>query len=256
LAFERLGFRDPWLDLLALPSVLLGALLVSSTTFGRLLAVPLQIQFHELGHALSAWLSSRAALPLPFGFTFWRDERSTFTGLCVLFLLGFLFVRADRERRTFGVILSGSLIVAWVFLTFVISSQRSLVLIIAGGVGGEFVLTALAMTAFFFPLPDRLRWDFFRFLVLPPAALAWVCSAKLWIAVARGKAALPLGSILGSAGDLSGDLDRLIGEHGFTAAGITRGYLLLCLGSSTLWFFSYAYFALRALRSLLSRSAR
>jgi hypothetical protein len=253
LVGERIGFREPWLDLLALPVVLFAALLLSSTTFGRLIAVPVQIQFHELGHALVAWLSSRAALPLPFGFTFWREESSTFTGLCVLSLLAFLFVRADRERRPFAVFVSGALIVAWVFVTFVVSSQRSLVWIIAGGVAGEFVLTSLAMTAFFFPMPDRLRWDFFRFLVLPPAALAWVSSTRLWVAVARGKQALPLGSILGSAGDMSGDLDRLIAEHGFTPGGIARGYLLVCLGSGVLWFATYAFFALPALRAITSK---
>lgn len=253
---ERIGFGDPWIQLLALPLMLLSALFFSASRFGRLLAVPVQIQFHELGHALVAWLSSRAALPLPFGFTFWREERSTFTGLCVLFLLTLMFVRADRERRSFGVLVSGLLIVAWVFLTFVVSSERSLVWIIAGGVAGEFVLTALVMAAFFFPLPDRLRWDFFRFLFLPPAVLAWVCSTRLWIDVARGAAALPLGSILGTPGDLSGDLDRLIGLYGFTPAGIARGYLLVCLGSSALWFACYAFFALQALRVLLEARAQ
>jgi hypothetical protein len=245
---ERVEFGNPWLDVLALPVSVLGALALSSTQFGRLLAVPLQIQFHELGHALVAWLSSRAALPLPFGFTFWREERSTFTGLCVAFLLGLLFVQADRERKPFGVLLSALAIVAWVMLTFVASNEHCTIWIIAGGVAGEFALTALAMIAFSFPLPDRLRWDFFRLLVLPLATFAWVSSARLWIGVARGTEPLPLGSILGSPGDLSGDLDRLIHLYGWSATQITRGYVWLCALSGSLVLGSHAFFALRALR--------
>lgn len=246
----RLDYGEPWVDLLALPAALLFSLALSSTSFGTLLAVPVQIQFHELGHALAAWLSSRAALPLPFGFTFWREQRSTFTGLCVLFLIGLLFVRADRERRWFGVLLSVLLLGLWVRLSLLMSNERCEMWIIAGGVAGEFVLTALAMLAFFFRLPDRLRWDFLRFLALPPAALAWVSSTRLWIGVARGTRPLPMGSILGSPGDLSGDLDRLIAVYGFTPADLTRGYLSLCLASGALWFAGYLYFALRAARAL------
>jgi hypothetical protein len=247
---DRIDFRNPWLDLLALPVALIVALALSATSFGRMLAVLVQIQFHELGHALVAWLSSRAALPLPFGFTFWRQERSTFTGLCVLFLLGLMFVKSDREGRWFGVLLSASLIVAWVMLTFVVAHERSEMWIIAGGVAGEFVLSALAMLAFSFPLPDRLRWDFFRLLILPLAAFAWVSSARLWIGVARGTRALPLGSFLGSAGDLSGDLDRLIHDYGFRPDGLTRGYVWLSALSGLVVLGSHSFFALRALRDL------
>lgn len=252
LSSERIDFANPWLALLALPVSLIGALAVSATNFGRMLAMPLQIQFHELGHALVAWLSSRAALPLPFGFTFWRQERSTFTGLCVLFLLGLLFVKSDREGKWFGVLLSGSLIVAWVMLTFVVANERSEMWIIAGGVAGEFVLSGLAMLAFSFPMPDRLRWDFFRLLVLPLATFAWVSSARLWIGVARGTQPLPLGSFLGSAGDLSGDLDRLMHDYGWTADGLTRGYVWLCALSGLVVLSGHAFFALRALRNLTS----
>jgi hypothetical protein len=247
---DRIDFHNPWLELLALPLSLLGALLLSASNFGRMLAVPVQIQFHELGHALVAWLSSRAALPLPFGFTFWRQERSTFTGLCVLFLLGLLFVKADRERKPFGVLLSALAIAAWAVLSFIVSNERSEMWIIAGGVAGEFVLTALAMLAFSFPLPDRLRWDFFRLLVLPLATFAWVSSARLWIGVARGTAPLPVGSILGTSGDLGGDLDRLLQVYGFSAAELTRGYLRLCAASAALVLSSYSFCAARALRAL------
>jgi hypothetical protein len=61
---------------------------------------------------------------------------------------------------------------------------------------------------------------------------------------------LPLGSLLGSAGDLSGDLDRLIHVYGWSAAGLTRGYLWLCALSGACVLSCHAFFALRALRGL------
>jgi hypothetical protein len=222
----------------------------SSNGLGRLLLVPVQIQFHELGHAMMAWLSSRAALPLPFGFTFWREQRSPFVGLCMLFLLGVLVVRSDRERSRFGVSVGLCLAAAWFYCSCVLSAARTLELTIAGGIAGEFVLTSLVMVAFYFPLPDRLRWDFFRFLLVLPAASAWLASARLWLGVYRGTAPLPMGSILGTPGDGSGDLDRLIDVYGHAPHAITRTMMTLCVGSALIFCATYAFFGARALQQL------
>jgi hypothetical protein len=246
---DRLGFDHPWVDLLALPVALLLGWLLSAGRFGRLLLFPLQIQFHELGHAVVAWLSSRAALPLPFGFTFWRESQSSFVALCMLFLIGAFGYRADREGSRFGVGLAFVLAGAWLWLSRGISAERSLMWVIAGGCAGELWISALVMLGFYFPLPDRLRWDFFRFLALPPAAAVWLAAARLWRRVARGTALLPRGSILG-AGDANGDMDRLLDHYDFTPAGLARLYFGLAVCSGLLCLGVYAWFALRAVRKL------
>lgn len=251
---DRLAFDNPWVDLLALPVALVLSLLFRSVLLGRLLLVPAQIQFHELGHALVAWLSGRAALPLPFGFTFWREEQSVFTGCCMAFLLCVLFFRALRERRPFGAVVALVLLSSFVLLAVVLPPDRSRMLILLAGLAGELVLTSLVMVAFYFPLPDRLRWDFFRFLLLVPAVAAWLSAVQLWAGVARGTTALPTGSILGTPGDGSGDLDRLMAEYSFDehALSVLYGRLtwltLLCLA------LVYTLFALRAVRKLWPNS--
>lgn len=254
---DRLSFDQPWVDVLALPVALLASLLVGSTTLGSLLLLPFQIQFHELGHALVAWLSGRAALPLPFGFTFWKEERSLLTGCSVVFLLGLLWLNALREKRPFGALLGAGLSVAFVVLALLLSAARSIELILLGGLAGELVLTSLVMVAFYFPLPDRLRWDFFRFVLLVPASGCWLAALRLWFGVWRGTRALPMGSILGVDG--TGDLDRLMAEYGHDPRSLSAGYGELALWTLGLVLAVYVVFALRAwwrLRPVPSRARR
>jgi hypothetical protein len=248
----RLGYENPWVNLLALPVALLSSWALISTSFGRLLLVPVEIQFHELGHALMAWLSSRAALPLPFGFTFWNEEKSRFVALCMLFLIGVFTLHAEREKRWFGVGLGGALLLLFVWLSWIMPSERSLALAILGGHAGEVTLGATGMVAFHFPLPDRLRWDFFRFLALPPASAVWLSALRLWVGVRDGTRSLPSGSILGGS-DASGDLERLIRDYGFSSAGITRTCFALCMVSGFVCLTVYGFFALRAARALSER---
>lgn len=251
LAGDRIEFDQPWVDLLALPVALLVALLFGSSWFGRLLMVPVQIQFHELGHAMMAWLSSRPALPLPFGFTFIGETQSLFTGACVLFLLGLFLHRSLREKRPFAALLALLLLVAFGVLSLLMSADASRMLFLLGGIAGEFVLSALVLVSFYVPLPDRMRWDFFRFVVLGPAMACWVAAIELWFGVWRGTANLPMGSIVGGEG--AGDLDRLIAEYGFDRRSLTALYGELALWTMGLVLLVYGVFALRAALRLRPR---
>ena len=51
---DRLGFGQAWVELLALPVALFVSLVLRGALVGRLLLLPVQIQFHELGHAAMA----------------------------------------------------------------------------------------------------------------------------------------------------------------------------------------------------------
>lgn len=253
LASARLEFGHPLVQLLALPVALLVMGIVGATRFGRLLLFPFQIQFHELGHALPAWLSSRAALPLPCGFTSWKEDPSLFTGLCFLFLVGVLVHRGYVEARPFAMAVGITLAVLQGLFSLVLSDDTAKMIILLDGIGGEFWLTTFVMVAFYFPVPDRFRWDFFRFLLLVPAAGAWTASVHLWIDVARGKTPMPMGSLFGTAGDGSGDLERLVNEYDFTPAALTKLYVALAVLTGVVLASVYAYFALRALVELQKR---
>jgi hypothetical protein len=244
---ERVEFDNPWVELIALPAALSFVSLFAWSPVGSMLLVPFQIQFHELGHALLAWLSSRAALPLPFGFTFWSEQPSRFTGACMLFLLGVLLVRSVRERRPFAIGVALLFLAAFVTVSGFVAAERSRMFILLAGLAGELVLTSLVMVAFYFPFPDRLRWDFFRFVALVPAAGSWLSAVSLWRGVARGSRPLPLGSLLG---DGTGDLERLMYEYALSPREISSFYGKLALTSVLLVSMTYVVFALRAARKL------
>ena len=107
----------------------------------------------------------------PFGFTFWREDPSFFTGLCVLFLIGVLGVSSFREKRYYGVAAAGVLFGFWAYMTLVLDADESIGWILFGGLLGELVLSTVAIVSFYYRAPDRLRWDFWRatirLMVLP-----------------------------------------------------------------------------------------
>lgn len=226
LEWARLPHDEPWSDLLGLPLAFLVATLAVSTSFGSLLATPLRIQFHELGHALVALLSGRFALPLPCGLTFVSDEPSWFLRGALATLAGLVAALAIRERRPFAATLSAVSVLAILVLAAV-DAERAEALVLYHGAAGELWIAGLVIAAFHFRLPDRLRWDFLRFVALPFAAASFVDSLALWIGVRRGTARAPVGSIVGTVGDGTGDLERLVSDHGRSLHDLAESYLAL-----------------------------
>ncbi|MFK7988952.1 MAG: zf-TFIIB domain-containing protein [Sandaracinaceae bacterium] len=250
---DRIGFGHPLVRLLAFPVV--GLLGVVLAVF-RLAEAPvyfMRLWVHELGHAVPAWLSGRAALPLPIGFTFWREESSWFTAACLFFLIAVFGVASLREKKVFGIALAAVLLVLQAICTLVVSDQAMLGWIVAGGLAGELLISTALIVAFYYPLPDRLRWDFWRFFVLVPAACAFAAAFVMWMRIDRGTQSLPFGSILGAPGDGSGDVERLIDDYDWTESGMTAFYRTLattCLGVIGV------HYALFGIRAFLTRKAR
>ncbi|MCB9659719.1 MAG: zf-TFIIB domain-containing protein [Sandaracinaceae bacterium] len=226
---DRVPFDHPVVELGTFPLAAVLGWLVSSSDGAMTFVLPVQLFIHELGHAVPSWLSSRRALPLPCGVTFWEEQRSLFVGLGMAFLFGVLAVYAYRERRPFGVALSAVGLALLAFFSLAISAERSFEWTILGGVAGEFWISALMIVSFFFRLPDRLRWDFFRVLLIFPAFATWWSATRLWFGVALGTARMPMGTIFGGSHDGSGDLDRLIHAYGWSEAGLTSFYTAMAL---------------------------
>lgn len=250
LGTARLAHDEPWSQLITIPASILLAWLLLLTPFGRLLSVPISIQFHEAGHAFAAWLSGRIAVPLPCGMTFWSEAPSIPARVLLLALLALLAVRSARERRFFGLVAAISIAIVNVTLAMVVDDRTSLEFVIASGCAGELVLSASVLTAFYFRMPDAVRWDFFRFLMVPFAAIAFVASMRLWVSVLLGSESAPVGSIMGTPGDGTGDLDRLMHDYGVSLDGLVRGYVTLGFALSALVLVVYTLFAANAARRL------
>lgn len=229
LLHSRSSFDGGGANLFAVPVALAFGGLFCSTDFGYFLARLSAMPLHELGHATASWLTSRFAVPLPF-FTIWSNEQSWFVGILVAaFLLGFTLI-SYREGRRWGVGLGLGLLLTQLVLSGFLSARASLFVQIASGALGEIFFGALLLATFHFPLPDRLRWDFWRWFALVPGALSLTQSLRLWFEARHDLNLLPWGSALGSASD--GDMNRLVQQFSWRPQDLAALYAALaCLGA-------------------------
>ena len=231
---------------IGLPLMLALAALFCSTGFGRMLAALAGMPFHELGHALTSWLSSRVAVPLPF-FTVWGSQQSVWFGLLLAALLAWGGFSCWRERSRFGLAAALLLLISQLSLSWLVPARHTLMLQILGGGLGEIVLGAAALAAFHFPLPDRLRWDFWRWPMLVPAALCFVQSLSLWWRVNRDIRQMPWGSAIGDESD--GDMYRLVNGFDWSARELAAFYLHAAYWSALGLVLAYAWAWYRAARA-------
>lgn len=205
------------------PGILLFAALLNSVEFVRLLLFGVVIWVHEFGHATVAWLCGYRAIPLPFGWTNTGLEKSLFVYFGVLTLLGLLFWTGKKEGRRWPMVLAAVLAMMQLCGTWVISENTYDLLMSFGGVGGEFYLSTLLIVSFYFPLPERWRWDFYRYPAVLAAGFVFIGSVWRWQQIESGLQAIPWGSMLGGAGDMGGDMNRLVG-HGWSDQQIIETY--------------------------------
>jgi len=173
----------------AVPVALLVAWLVARTGL-RLAAGMLAMVLHESGHAITAWLTGRWAVPMPW-VTMHGEERSwgIVVGLAaVICFVGFLAWRAER----WGWVLAAgaALLVQVVFLTLPAEAA-----IVFGGDGGAMVLGTMLMATFYAPHESKLykSWGL-RWGLLAIGALSFVHVFLMWTGPYEN---LPFGEIEG-----------------------------------------------------------
>jgi hypothetical protein len=232
-------------NVIGVPVVMLLSWLFCSTNFGRLLASLVSMPFHEVGHAAGSWLSSRIAIPLPF-FTFWDDDQSVWMGLLVAAVLGWLIFHTYREKNWFMLGSVSAVLLAWAVITFVVPPRQTLMWQILSGALGEIVFGGFLLVAFHFPLPDRLRWDFWRWIALVPAALCFTQALMLWRTVSADVSQMPWGSAIGSESD--GDMNRLVQQFHWSANDLADLYLNAAYVALTALAIAYGYALYRLIR--------
>lgn len=191
------------------------------------------LTWHELGHSLTGWLSSIPNVPLALLIpgAGWTQMMSDQPSVIVFSLLASASVWGSYRLWKAGylawaAILGISTLLAFI-LTWVVNSDTRKFWIIWSGLAGEILLPTLALLMFYFPLPDRVRWDAFRFPVALFAALGWVSSGWFWIRVSQKKLDLPMGSYLDGPNSSQGDLNQLIEVWGWKASEIPSYFLQL-----------------------------
>lgn len=200
---------------------------------------------HELGHAVAAWLSGLFAIPLPFVTVWPSEDRSVLVMLVVALVWGAMIVWGLRHRApamvAAGVVVCG----LQVWLTFVAPLGRALQWVIWAGMGGEILLSAVVVAAFYQRLP--YRWDFLRFPIAATAAVSLVHALHLWTVVAFFDASrMPRGSAVGDSSE--GDLEKLIRTHEFTERSLAVTNLSIAVACCVALIALYGIHVVRARR--------
>jgi hypothetical protein len=222
--WDRFSFDNWAVNAWAYPAAFAVALMVNNIRLLQLLHLPLHIWIHEFGHATVAWWSGYRALPLPIGWTSVSSQRDPFVYFGILFLLILLFWSARKERIGWLQVLAIFLALLQFYMTWLMPNRTREMLFVFSGVGGEFYLSTFLMASFYFPLPDRWRWDFWRFVVLGIGASSLWKSFWQWHLIQQGLAPIPWGSLLGGQGDAAGDMNRLVYEFGWSESQIVQTY--------------------------------
>ncbi len=226
--------------ILALPLALLLARLVAGTPL-RMVAAMLAMVLHESGHAITAWLTGRWAVPLlwvtPHG-----QERSWAIVLLVTAAIGFAGFLAWKMERPGWLFAAAALLV----LQLVASSSPAEAMIVFFGDGGALVLATLLMATFYAPRESRLykSWGL-RWGLLAIGAFSFMHVFLMW----RGPLEdLPFGEIEGV--NLS-DPSLLTEMYGWTVLQMVDRYVklgtfcLLSLLALYIWGLVSAYLELQ-----------
>ena len=243
---------------LALPAAFGLAFLAKILILPGFLLEWLRAWLHEFGHAFAAWICSRAATPLVLApnlaWANMRPEKSAVVYLCFLFLIGVTGYRALQARSRFLFTFAAALLLLQVIGTFVLGDRACDVLFLFAGCGGELVLGTLLMVGFYYRLPDRLRWDFFRYPSLVIGAHAFGAGLVMWLRALHDRSAVPWGTGFGGREDSGGDMNRLL-DLGWSLERLTHAYVTLALACGVVIGLHYVGFLGRALRDRGARNA-
>jgi hypothetical protein len=245
------SFHNRYINYSALPMALLLAIVAQLLVFPKILLRPFHIWIHEFGHAFVAWLAGHGATPLPFGWTNVTEERSPLVYLCFLVLLLVLFWSGWREKKYWAMGIATILAILQFYMTWIMSVDNYLMWLYFGGVGGEIYLSALIVACFYCPLPDKLRWDFWRYIFLFIATFTFNESFVNWHQIKNGSADIPWGTMFGGQGDAGGDMNQLNAFYGWSDTQIINTYSQL---SNICLFFLIAIYLVFGLKSFHQRS--
>lgn len=196
----------------ALPLALLVARLVARSPLGMLAMV-----LHESGHAITAWLTGRWAVPLLW-VTMHGEERSWWVVLAVTSVImywGFLAWRS--QRRGLLCAAGAALIVQLIFLRLPAGSS-----IVFGGDAGAFVLGTVLMATFYVPRASAiyrswgLRWGLL--------AIGAICFMQVFLVWSGSIDDIPFGEIEGV--NLS-DPSLLTTVYGWSVTQLVNRYMRL-----------------------------
>jgi len=210
--------------LFALPIMLLIGFLFNSSAMGAFIQRTwLTMPVHELGHALTAWLTGYNAIPFLW-VTIASTDSPGFIGP-ILLLVGILALGryALIHNHKIGLFLSGILLMLQFIGTFILSPKTSDMLIIFGGDGMGFVIATLLMSSFYYGKNTGLYRGSLRWGFLMIGAAAFVDIYMVWLSSLGDPDKVPYGT----TGERFTDSYRLIEDFGWSFNQLINRYFYL-----------------------------
>ncbi|MBF2056173.1 MAG: J domain-containing protein [Cyanobacterium sp. T60_A2020_053] len=201
-------------------------LIAFGMSFANFLTWFIGMWIHEFGHATIAWFSGYRAM-ITFGATITALEKSNFVYFGILFLIGLTFYNGWKEDKKSTMIVCVIFAIIQFILTWMVGYRGYTILMAWGGIGGEFYLSTLLIIAFYWRLPEKFYWDFWRFGAVIIGAITFCSSFVKWHSIKVGKADIPWGTLWGGRGDSGGDLNILNDYGGWSANQIIGTYINL-----------------------------
>jgi hypothetical protein len=237
-ALRELKYR-----VLALPLALLAARWVAGSSL-RLVAGLLAMIVHESGHAVTAWLTGRWAIPTLW-VTMHGDNRSWSIVLILTSAILFGGYVAWKAERWGWVCIAGAALLLQLFILS-LPAYLDPALIVFGGDGGAMVLATILMATFYAPRGSAIRrsWGL-RWGLLAIGALAFMHVYVLWSGPYEN---IPFGEIEGV--NLS-DPSLLTTMYGWSVIQLVDRYLRLAIvcfvamGALYVWGLVSAYLGVR-----------
>jgi len=217
--------------LLALPLALFVARLVAGTSL-RVAAGMLAMVVHESGHAITAWLAGRWAVPMLW-VTMHGEERSWSIVLFLTAAIIFGGFLAWKMEHWGWVCVAGALLILQITI---LSAHHDEALIVFFGDGGAMVLATILMATFYAPHESALcqNWGL-RWGLLVIGALTFMHVYCLWSGPFEN---IPFGEIEGV--NLS-DPSLLTQMYGWNVAQMIDRYLLLAKACFVVLFGLYVW---------------
>ncbi|HYI01540.1 hypothetical protein [Hyalangium sp.] len=236
--------------LFAIPAALLLTWVLHSTGMGHsLLRIFLSMWIHELGHAVTAWLTGYTAFPGPWA-TSIAEVRSPSFSVLLAAGLGALTYRGWKLRHRPTLIAGITLLCLQLVGTVLVRGGMARSFITFGGDGGCLVLGTLLMLTLYAGKDSSLHRGWLRWGFLVIGAAAFTDAFKVWWDSWRDRGEIPFGRIEGVG--LS-DASRLTEWFGWSADSLISRYLGLAWICLAVLAILYVAGVLRARAALRAR---
>lgn len=210
--------------LFAMPVMLLIGFLFNSSEMGAAIQrIWLTMPVHELGHALTAWLTGYDAIPVLWMTITYTDSPGFIAPVLLFVALLALGRYALIHNNKLGLILVGILLLLQFIGTFILSPVTSDMLILFGGDGMGIIIATVLMSSFYYGKDTGLYKGALRWGFLMIGAAAFVDIYMVWFNSLGDASQVPYGT----TGGQYTDSYRLVETHNWSFKQLINRYFYL-----------------------------